>query len=220
MARKAGQWEEEEVAQSGEEEERRQPARKRRRRVTGIPCDPQVENCCAKGWIRKTSPSSYPLCLPAPPILSPDLLLAIQLLIRPPGVLDRWTHSQLPKLLPSGISTNTPLDPAIYKTQTFAPNPPIPLQLQQLPKTQNLPALIGLIVEYYSAVKINDIVKFADKWMKLENIILSEICISCERYAEPRNDSHFKALINPIINKAKVKEEMSKTKWDKEHPPL
>ncbi|KAL6091228.1 hypothetical protein STEG23_029690 [Scotinomys teguina] len=30
-------------------------------------------------------------------------------------------------------------------------------------------------MEYYSAEKTNDIMKFADKWMELEKIILSEI---------------------------------------------
>jgi hypothetical protein len=30
-------------------------------------------------------------------------------------------------------------------------------------------------MEYHSAIKNNDFVKFSDKWMKLENIILSEV---------------------------------------------
>ena len=30
-------------------------------------------------------------------------------------------------------------------------------------------------MEYYSAIKDNDFMKFTDKWMELENIILSEI---------------------------------------------
>ena len=30
-------------------------------------------------------------------------------------------------------------------------------------------------VEYYSAIKINDFVKFTDKWIELENIIQSEV---------------------------------------------
>ena len=30
-------------------------------------------------------------------------------------------------------------------------------------------------MEYYSAIKKNDIMAFADKWMELENIMLSEI---------------------------------------------
>ena len=30
-------------------------------------------------------------------------------------------------------------------------------------------------MEYYTAEKNNDIVKFAGKWMELENIILSEV---------------------------------------------
>jgi hypothetical protein len=30
-------------------------------------------------------------------------------------------------------------------------------------------------LEYYSAIKINDFIKFADQWIELENIILSEI---------------------------------------------
>ena len=30
-------------------------------------------------------------------------------------------------------------------------------------------------MENYSAIKINDFMKFAGKWMKLENIILKEI---------------------------------------------
>jgi hypothetical protein len=31
------------------------------------------------------------------------------------------------------------------------------------------------IMEYYSAIKNDDIMNFADKWMNLENIILSEV---------------------------------------------
>jgi len=30
-------------------------------------------------------------------------------------------------------------------------------------------------IEYYSAIKNNDIMDFAGKWMELENIILSEV---------------------------------------------
>jgi len=30
-------------------------------------------------------------------------------------------------------------------------------------------------MEYYSAIKTNDFVKFLGKWMELENIILSEV---------------------------------------------
>jgi hypothetical protein len=30
-------------------------------------------------------------------------------------------------------------------------------------------------VEYYSAIKNEDILSFAEKWMELENIILSEV---------------------------------------------
>jgi hypothetical protein len=30
-------------------------------------------------------------------------------------------------------------------------------------------------MEYYSAIKSNDFMKFADKWIKLENIILSDV---------------------------------------------
>jgi hypothetical protein len=30
-------------------------------------------------------------------------------------------------------------------------------------------------MEYYSAIKNNDFMKYAGKWMKLENIILSEV---------------------------------------------
>jgi hypothetical protein len=31
------------------------------------------------------------------------------------------------------------------------------------------------IIEYYSAIKNNDFMKFSGKWMELENIILSEV---------------------------------------------
>ena len=31
------------------------------------------------------------------------------------------------------------------------------------------------IMEYYSAIKNNEFTKFLDKWMELENIILSEV---------------------------------------------
>jgi hypothetical protein len=30
-------------------------------------------------------------------------------------------------------------------------------------------------MEYYSAIKNNDLMKFTGKWMKMENIILSEV---------------------------------------------
>jgi hypothetical protein len=30
-------------------------------------------------------------------------------------------------------------------------------------------------MEYYSAIKNNDFMKFAGKWMELENILLSEV---------------------------------------------
>ena len=39
-------------------------------------------------------------------------------------------------------------------------------------------------VEYYSASKNNDIMKFAGKWMELENIILSE-------ETQTQKDKHF-----------------------------
>ena len=38
-------------------------------------------------------------------------------------------------------------------------------------------------IEYYSAIKNNDFVKFAGKWMELENIILSEV-------SETQNGTH------------------------------
>ena len=34
------------------------------------------------------------------------------------------------------------------------------------------------IIEYYTAEKSNDILKFAGKWMDLENIILSEVALT------------------------------------------
>ncbi|KAL6031321.1 hypothetical protein STEG23_029663, partial [Scotinomys teguina] len=34
-------------------------------------------------------------------------------------------------------------------------------------------------MEYYAAEKNNDIMKFTGKWMELENVILSELFISC-----------------------------------------
>ena len=33
-------------------------------------------------------------------------------------------------------------------------------------------------MEYYSAIKNNDIMKFAGKWMELEKIILSEVTLT------------------------------------------
>ena len=33
-------------------------------------------------------------------------------------------------------------------------------------------------VEYYSAIRNNEFMKFLDKWMELENIILSEVAQS------------------------------------------
>jgi hypothetical protein len=35
--------------------------------------------------------------------------------------------------------------------------------------------MIYLPMEYYSAIKNNDFMKFTGKWMELENIILSEV---------------------------------------------
>ena len=35
--------------------------------------------------------------------------------------------------------------------------------------------VIHLQMKYYSAIKNNDIMKFAGKWMELEKIILSEV---------------------------------------------
>jgi hypothetical protein len=40
--------------------------------------------------------------------------------------------------------------------------------------TENVVCL-HFIMEYYSAIKNKDIINFADKWMDLENIILSEV---------------------------------------------
>jgi hypothetical protein len=38
-------------------------------------------------------------------------------------------------------------------------------------------------IEYYSAIKNNDFIKFAGKWMELENIILTEV-------AQSQRDKH------------------------------
>ena len=38
-------------------------------------------------------------------------------------------------------------------------------------------------MEYYSAIKNKDIMNFADKWMELENMILSEV-------TQMQNDMH------------------------------
>jgi hypothetical protein len=38
-------------------------------------------------------------------------------------------------------------------------------------------------MEYYTAIKNNDFITFAGKWMQLENIILSEI-------TQTQNDTH------------------------------
>jgi hypothetical protein len=40
--------------------------------------------------------------------------------------------------------------------------------------------VVHLPMEYYSAIKINDFMKFASRWMELENIILSELTQSQE----------------------------------------
>jgi hypothetical protein len=37
-------------------------------------------------------------------------------------------------------------------------------------------------MEYYSAVKINELIKFLDKWMHLEDIILSEVTQSQKNF--------------------------------------
>jgi hypothetical protein len=37
-------------------------------------------------------------------------------------------------------------------------------------------------MEYYSAIKNNDLMKFTGKWMELENIILSEVTQSQKTY--------------------------------------
>ena len=35
--------------------------------------------------------------------------------------------------------------------------------------------MVHFIMEYYSAIKNNELMKFLGKWMELENIILSEV---------------------------------------------
>ena len=46
-------------------------------------------------------------------------------------------------------------------------------------------------MEYYSAIKNNEFMKFLDKWMKLENIILSEVVTQFQKCT---HDMH--SLIN------------------------
>jgi hypothetical protein len=46
------------------------------------------------------------------------------------------------------------------------------------------------IKEYYSAIKNNDFMKFVEKWMELENIILSELTQS------QKNTHHMYSLIS------------------------
>ena len=48
-------------------------------------------------------------------------------------------------------------------------------------------------MEYYSAIKNNDFMKFAGKWMELENIILSEVTQS------QRNKHSMNSLIEWIF---------------------
>ena len=43
-------------------------------------------------------------------------------------------------------------------------------------------------MEYYTVEKNNDILKFVDKWMDLENIILSDL--------DPENKYHMYSLIS------------------------
>ena len=43
-------------------------------------------------------------------------------------------------------------------------------------------------LEYYSAIKNNDIIKFASKWMEIENTILSEITQTQKDEYEPSFD--------------------------------
>jgi hypothetical protein len=40
-------------------------------------------------------------------------------------------------------------------------------------------------MEFYAAVKKNEMLSFADKWMELENIILSEVSLAQKSYVLP-----------------------------------
>ncbi|KAL6040242.1 hypothetical protein STEG23_020318, partial [Scotinomys teguina] len=45
-------------------------------------------------------------------------------------------------------------------------------------------------MEYYTAEKNNDIMKFAGKWMELENVILSEVVVFSLSLSIPILDCH------------------------------
>ena len=51
------------------------------------------------------------------------------------------------------------------------------LERTQMPLNRGMDAKMWYIytMKYYSAIKNNEFMKFLDKWMELENIILSEV---------------------------------------------
>jgi len=50
-------------------------------------------------------------------------------------------------------------------------------------------------MEYYSAIKNNDFVKFIGKWMELENVILNEVTKSQEKRKEKKTKEKKKCMV-------------------------
>ena len=61
---------------------------------------------------------------------------------------------------------------------------------KSLNRGMDIENVVLYIMAYYSAIKNNDVVKFTDKWMELENIILSELTNSQKKthdiYGRPK----------------------------------
>ena len=59
------------------------------------------------------------------------------------------------------------------------------------PSTEDTANVVIYTMEYYSSIKSKDIMNFAEKWMKLETIILSEV-------VQTQKDMH---VIDLLINR-------------------
>ena len=65
-------------------------------------------------------------------------------------------------------------------------------------------------MEYYSAIKKNEFMKFLAKWMELEGIILSEVTHSQRNSHNTSGRLHHPTLINGQIMEVETKQRHSK----------
>jgi hypothetical protein len=54
-------------------------------------------------------------------------------------------------------------------------------------------------MEYYSAIKNNDFMKFTGKWMELENIILSEAVLLIEPFIQPFPQDYYLLVVGILF---------------------